>query len=247
MTIKNLEVDLHTHTIASGHAFSTISEMAASAAERGLKMIAVTDHGLNMPGGPHEYYFKKLLDLPKVIHGVEILKGVESNILDSNGNLDVPEKILKSLDIVLAGFHIDTGYQGATVEENTCAMIAALENPYVNVIVHPGNPQFPVDHEKVIQAAKRTGKALEINNNSFLFIRPGSSLRCQDIIRKSAKEGILLTINSDAHSCFEIGHTEKAMEAANWAGIKSHQVLNTSVVFVQKYLQQTKQSLRKIS
>lgn len=53
----NLLADLHTHTVANGHAFSTVKEMAEAAAGRGLKMIGVTDHGINMPGGPHEYYF----------------------------------------------------------------------------------------------------------------------------------------------------------------------------------------------
>lgn len=242
-----LEADLHVHSIASGHGFSTITEIANAAAQRDLKMVALTDHGLNMPGGPNKYYFYKLLDLPKVINGVEVLKGVEANILDTNGTLDVPVRILESLDIVLAGFHGETGYRGVGVEENTRAMISAIKNPFVDIIVHPGNPQYPVDIEKIVHATKQTGKILEINNHSFLMSRPGSSSFCQEILRKAAQNGAYLTINSDAHNSFEVGKTENAIEAAKKAGIKNNQILNTSTISVREYLRQSKQNLKKTS
>lgn len=141
------EADLHIHTIASGHAFSTVKEVAEAAAVRGLKLVGITDHGLNMPGGPHEYYFCQLLGLPGVIAGVEILRGVEANIIDAVGNLDLPERLLSKLDLVLAGFHESCGYDSGSVEANTRAMIGAIRNPYVHIICHPGNPAFPVDIE----------------------------------------------------------------------------------------------------
>ena len=69
-----IEADLHTHSVASGHAYSTISELALAAAERGLKMIAITDHGPAIPGGPHLYHFSNLKVLPEYLHGVRLLK-----------------------------------------------------------------------------------------------------------------------------------------------------------------------------
>lgn len=242
-----LKADLHTHTIASGHAFSTIKELAESAKGKGLEMLAITDHGINMPGGPHPYYFSQLLGLPEEIQGVKILKGVEANIIDFNGSLDMPENILKNLDLVLASFHTDTGYQGKSVEENTRAMIAAIQNPFVHIITHPGNPEFPVDIEKIVYAARMSGKALEINNNSLLSLsRPGSTPRCDKLARLAAKTNTLISINSDAHSCFSVGNCDLAMQLAERAGIKSTRVLNTSVEFIKDYIKELKKKLRKV-
>jgi len=242
-----LEADLHTHSIASGHAFSTVKEMAGHAAQTGLKMIAVTDHGINMPGGPHEYYFSQIVSLPGNIEGVEVLKGVEANIIDLNGNLDMPVRLLERLDLVLAGFHEGAGYPSGSVEQNTRAMMAAIQNPYVHIICHPGNPEFCVDIEKVVQAASKAGKALEINNNSFSLSRPGSAPRCGQLARLAARTGTLVAINSDAHSCFMVGNFDRALEVATEAGIKPGQVLNTSLDLVRGYLLALRQRLKKIS
>lgn len=242
-----IKADLHTHTLASGHAFSTLKELAECAKEKNLELLAITDHGLNMPGGPHPYYFSQLLGLPKEINGVKILRGVEANIIDCSGSLDMPENLLHGLDFVVAGFHSDTGYQGKSVEENTRAMVAALQNPYVHLISHPGNPEFPVDLEKIVYAARLAGKALEINNNSLLAIsRPGSSPRCEKLARLAAKTDTLISINSDAHHCFSVGNCQSALELAEKAGIKPSRVLNTSVEFIMNYIEVIKKKLKRI-
>jgi putative hydrolase len=242
-----MEADLHTHTVASGHAFSTLKEMVEQAALVGLKMMAITDHGLNMPGGPHQYYFSQVIGLPGEICGVEVLKGVEANIIDMDGNIDMPLGILKKLDLVLAGFHPDTGYRAGSVEQNTQALIAAIKNPFVHMISHPGDPEFPVDLEKVVLAAKMAGKALEINNSSFVTSRPGSPPRCTQMARLAARAGTLVAVNSDAHSCFAVGRFDHALEVVDKAGIKPDRVLNTSASLVKKYLQSFKVEDRKIS
>ncbi|ACV62788.1 PHP domain protein [Desulfofarcimen acetoxidans DSM 771] len=242
-----LEADLHTHTIASGHAFSTVKEIIDYTIVRGLKMIAITDHGPNFPGGPHEYYFSKLLELPGNFKGVDILKGVEANIVDINGKLDLPIEMLQSLDIVLAGLHAGTGYQENSVEHNTRALIAAIQNPYVHIISHPENPEFPVDLERVVYAAKMAGKAIEINNSSFSLNRPANASRCHQLTRLTAKTGTLVSINSDAHNCFMVGKFDSALEAAVKAGIKPEQVLNTSANFVRDYMVSVKIKQKKIS
>ena len=139
-----LLLDTHCHTISSGHAYSTIKEIAEEAADMGLKLIAMTDHGPDMQGGPDLFHFGNMRVIPEYIKGVRVLKGVEANIMDFEGRLDVPEKYLKKLDIVIASLHeacIDSG----TVEENTRALIGAMSNPFVDIIAHPGNPYYPVD------------------------------------------------------------------------------------------------------
>ena len=184
-----LEADLHLHTLASGHAYSTVKEMVLAAKEKGLKMIALTDHGPRMPGGPHLYHFTNLAALPRVMEGIEVLRGVEANILDANGTLDLPDSVLQDLDIVLAGLHRGTGFDGASSEEYTKAAIEALKHPRVHLIVHPGNPEFPIDLERLVLAAAGLGKALEINNSSLSISRPGSLPRCRQLARLAKRYG----------------------------------------------------------
>ncbi len=241
-----LEADLHVHTVASGHAFSTIKEIAEAAAGRGLKIVGITDHGLNMPGGPHEYYFYQLLGFPKELAGIEILRGVEANIIDTAGNLDLPERLLSELDLVLAGFHEGSGYDPGSVEANTRAMINAICNPFVHIISHPGNPAYTVDIEKVVLAAKAAGKALEINNNSFSLSRQGSTPRCRLFAESAKRNNVMVAANSDSHFCDTVGQCDKAMQLINEAGIKKDAVLNTSALKVKEYLNWHKVVLKEV-
>lgn len=247
MSKLHMEADLHVHTIASGHAFSTIKEIAGAAAERGLKTVGITDHGVNMPGGPHEYYFYQLLGFPKELAGVEILRGVEANIIDTAGNLDLPERLLSELDLVLAGFHENSGYDPGTVEANTRAMINAIYNPYVHIISHPGNPVYTVDIEKVVLAAKGAGKVLEINNNSFSLSRPGSKPRCRLFAESAKRNNVLVAANSDSHFCDTVGQCDQAMQLIHEVGIKDDAVINTSALMVKEYLDRHKKALREAS
>ncbi len=231
-----LEADLHTHTIASGHAYSTVDELARTAQDKGLKILGITDHGVNMPGGPHLYYFGNIRVIPGELYGVQILRGVEANICASDGSLDLPDRLLERLDLVLAGLHGETGYEGKTQEDHTRATVAALYNPFVHIITHPGNPAFPIDMEQVVIAAKRTGKALEINDSSFRTSRPGSRPRCQTLACLAAKHDIYVSINSDAHYHAHVGQCDIALRTALDAGIRPDRILNLSAERVTDFL-----------
>ncbi len=236
-----LEADLHIHTTASGHGYSTIKEIVESASEKGLKMVAITDHGLQMPGAPHWYHFTNMISLPRVMQGVEVLRGVEANILDMQGNIDLSERMLSDyMDIVLAGFHDSVGYTGTSIDDNTQAMIAAIKNPYVHVITHPGNPKYPVNVEKVVVAAKKYNKALEINNSSFT-VRPGSYTFCNQFAKMAKKYKVLVCINSDAHICYNVGENTNALALAVQAGIRKEQILNSSTHKISEFLVYHKQ------
>lgn len=235
----DFKVDLHTHTISSGHAYSTLKENLQEAKAKGLKMLAITDHGPQMPGGPHLYHFGNLRVLPREYMGVELLRGVEANIIDHDGKLDVPDHILKRLDIVLAGFHHGC-YAGGNVEENTTAFINAMRHPYVDVIVHPGNPDYAVNPEKLVQASKELGVALEINNSSLTTSRKGSFENCQIIARLAAQKGSIISLGSDAHWAPLIGDFSKARSLIEEAGLKPEQILNTDPELVREYLKKKK-------
>lgn len=229
-----LAADLHVHSLASGHAFSTIEEIVRAARKKGLEMLALTDHGPAMPGGAHEYYFGNLRILPDRLQGVKILRGVEANVLDAYGKLDLPEVYLQRLDLVLAGLHSPC-LPPSDKSRNTLAMINALRNPYVDIVVHPGNPEFPVDFAEVVRVAKAEGKALELNNSSFL-VRKGSWEFCTEVARLARQFGALVSIGSDAHFSADVGNFAQAVKLALAAGISQEQVLNSSPQRVSEFL-----------
>jgi putative hydrolase len=222
--------DLHTHTVASGHAYSTVNELAHAAGQIGLQALALTDHGPALPGGPHHYHFRAMRFIPKTIAGVRIFRGVEANILDEKGTLDLEQTVLKDLDFVMAGLHENCGFYGSDINQNTEALLAAMENPRVNCISHPGNPVFPLHNEKIVRGALATGTALEINNSSLSLSRKGSHDNCAEIARLCARIGAPIMIGSDAHISQGVGVFDDALKLVADAGIVEAQVINASLV-----------------
>jgi len=219
-------VDTHCHTISSGHAYSTITEIAEAASEKGLKIIAMTDHGPAMPGGPHPFHIGNQVVIPDYIKGVRILKGVEANILDFQGTLDLPERRLSKLDIVIASLH-DVCIAPGSVEENTAALIAAMKNPYVDIIAHPGNPYYPIDIERFVECAIETGTLIEINNSSFIGSRKGSEVNCRRIAALAKEKGAMLAAGSDCHISFDVGKFNKVEEIFEELSVPEELVINT--------------------
>lgn len=234
LTIK-LVGDLHVHTIGSNHAYSTVLEIASAARDKGLEIVAITDHGPAMPDGPHPYFFGNIRVLPKEIYGVRILKGVEANIINEKGELDLDEYYLQKLDIVLAGFHTHC-FPYNDREKCTEAALNALNNPYVDIIVHPGNPEFPIDYEILVKTAADKGICLEINNSTFCGSRRGSEDNCRKIAELIAFYGCNVVIGSDSHFAWDVGRFEKAMDAVISAGVKEEKILNTSSEKIMSYL-----------
>jgi putative hydrolase len=222
-----IRIDTHTHSVASGHAYSTIDELARGARRRGLAGFILTDHGPSLPGGTHLYHFGNLRILPKRIHGVDFYAGVEANIMKLDGSIDMPELVLGRLDFVLAGFH-EICFQPGGIVDNTKAMIAAIMNPFVDAISHPGNPVFPIDKREVAKAAAAYGKPLEINNSSFK-VRAGSAESCAALADICAEEGALVVCGSDAHYWKDVGNVAVAIRVIEAAGIPKERVVNASL------------------
>lgn len=228
--------DLHIHTISSGHAYSTVMEIARAAADKGLEMIAITDHGPAMPGAPHAYHFGNLRILPNELFGVEILKGVEANVIDRAGHLDLEDDRLAPLDIVLAGLHHVCSPNGC-VAENTEMMINAIKNPWVDVIVHPGNPEYLIDAEAVVQAAVQYDVALEINNSSLKLSRVGSRPYCEKILGLAKQYGAKIIVGTDSHFSLAVGDFSQAIELLEKYDIASSAVINTSIAGIRNHLE----------
>ena len=165
-------VDTHSHTIASGHAYSTLSEMARAAAAKGLQALAITEHAPQLEKTCGLFYFMNYDVIPRQMNGVQLLMGAELNIMDSDGTVDLPEDVCKGLDIAIASIHPPCYQSEATVENNTRAYVEVMKKPYINIIGHPDDSRVPVDYEVLVKTAKETGTLLELNNSS---LRPQSS------------------------------------------------------------------------
>ncbi len=236
-----LIIDTHTHTVASGHAYSTLQEMAKEASNKGLKAFSMTDHGSSLLGAPCKFHFTNLRVVPNEIYGIRIFKGIEANIIDYLGTLDMPDKILKNLDFVLASLH-DVCIDPANIDDHTNALIKALENPYVDAIAHPGNPTFPVDIEKVVKACKDNGKCIEINNHSNL-VRRGSENNCIEFANKCKKFNVNIVCGSDAHISFDVGAFANVYKILESANISEELVLSTSIEKFENFLEKKKERL----
>jgi putative hydrolase len=239
--MNKLIVDTHNHSISSGHAYSTVSEIAASAKTNGIKMFALTDHGPAMLGSCNYYHFSNLKVLPDTINDVRVLKGAELNIVDHNGTLDVPERYIKKLDFVNVSLH-DVVIQPSSIENNTMAIINALKNPHVDAVAHPGNPVFPIDIDKVILAAKDLGKFIELNNQSFVS-RRGSDVICKQILIRCKELNAKVVTGSDSHYCDHVGRFDNVIKLIEDVNMPDKLIMTNSIEKFESYL--TERKLRK--
>ncbi|HOX13301.1 MAG TPA: phosphatase [Spirochaetia bacterium] len=219
-----IAIDTHTHSVASGHAYSTVDELARGVRDRGLEGFVLTDHGPALPGGAHPYHFGNIRILPRIIEGVRFYRGIEANILDLEGRIDLEPYWIGYLDFVMAGFH-EACFTNRGRDENTRALIAALENPLVDAISHPGNPAFPIEIPAVVARAAALGKALEVNDSSFR-VRKGSSDTCLTLARACAQADCPVVCGSDAHYWADAGRLDTAVDTLDRAGVPEALVVN---------------------
>lgn len=231
-------VDIHTHTLVSGHAYSTLMENAKHASEIGLKVLGTTDHGPAMPGSPHIWYFGNLKVLPKELFGVKMLYGCEANIVDYEGNLDIPEEIQKRLNIMIISLHEPVLEGGKSPEIYTEALLKAMDNPNVHIIGHCGNPRFPIYKEKIVKKAKEKNILIEINNSSFKGSRAGSEENCTEIAELCKKYNTKIILNTDSHFCHAIGDFSEAEKIINKVGLPEELIINTNEYDIFEYLRQ---------
>lgn len=209
--------DLHTHTIASGHAYSTVQEMAKAASEKGLELLGITEHAQGIPGTCDEIYFHNMRIIPRTMYGVKLMFGSEINIIDYDGNLSMDEKLIeKTLDIRIAGIHLPC-YEVGSIAQNTNAYVKAIENPMIDIISHPDDSRIPIDYETIIDAAKENHTLLELNNSSLdsLSSRVGAWQNLQVMLRMCQEKHVPVIAGTDAHFSRAVGvfdHVEVLLE-----------------------------------
>jgi putative hydrolase len=239
-----LNSDFHIHTIMSGHAFCTVNECAANAAQKGIKVICITDHGPSMDHSAHEGYFEMSKRLPKRIGAVSILFGCEANIIDVNGTLDISNKTQNSLDIVLAGLHERTPYQANSDNDNTKSIINAISTNIIHVISHPYRSNFPINVKDVVSVAISNNVLLEVNKQVILNAIADYSnadakitiLQTTEMIDYLQAAGVGYIINSDAHYTDEIGISEEELATMQkYLGIDQDYIYNNKFSELAKY------------
>lgn len=206
-----IETDTHTHTISSGHAYSSLAENVAAARAAGIKLMAMTDHAPSMPGAPHIWHFGNLKVIPRMIDGVGVLRGVEANICNVDGEIDVPEKLVDQMDLVIGSLH-EPVFSPNDEKTNTQALINTIKSGLVDVIGHPGNPNYPIDINAVVEAAAQHNVLIELNNSSFLGSRRGSHKNCLAIAEAARDYETWITLGSDSHIAYSVGQFAECID-----------------------------------
>lgn len=233
--------DLHTHTLASGHAYSTFKENLDQARETGLLYYGVSDHTPGMRGTTQEGYFCNLKVIRGTVGGVKLLKGAEANILDDKGTIDVPERVIDSLDYVIASLH-DIVTENMGIVRNTKAVIGAMENPYVKIIGHPDDSRYPLNYGEIALVAKRTGTALELNNSSLspTTSRKGGWQNAAQMLKACKAIGTRVMVGSDSHIFYDVGNFDNALALLRECDFPEELVINASVETFEQFMQEKK-------
>lgn len=219
--------DTHAHTVASDHAFSTVHDYFQVARDKGLQLFSITDHAPTMPDGAHYWHFGNMKVIPRVVGNVGMLRGIEANILEPDGGLDIPDKMHPFLDFAIASFH-EPVFAPADKATSTRAMINTIKTGECQIVGHPGNPNYPLDYEEVIRAARDNNVVLEINNSSFSHSRLGSGSNCVHIMELIDRLDWKVAFGSDSHIAYSVGDFDHAIQHAERIGFPEVRIVNAT-------------------
>lgn len=197
--MPSIIADLHTHTLACTHAFATAQEMATCAKELGYCALALTDHGPAMPDAPHIWHFGNWNAMPRQIDGVTMLYGVEVNVMDTFGGLDLTRQQLAEFDWVVASIHSPCLPGTLTRKEANRLWLAVAELPEVDCIGHSEQQNYRYDYDLVVKRFAECHKVVELNGNSFKVRRDGIA-NMRALLRACKEYGCHIALDTDAHS-----------------------------------------------
>jgi len=225
--VADLKGDLHAHTKATDGQ-NSLKEMAAAARDRGLEYLAITEHSrrLAMAKGLDSKRLREQLEeidrLNDTAIGITLLKGIEVDILE-DGSLDLPDDDLSRLDLVIGAVH---SHFRLSRQQQTERILRAMDHPYFTILAHPSGrliderAPYDVDMPRVIRHARERGCFLEVNAHPI-------RLDLVDTDCQLAKEaGVMVSINSDAHSTLDFGNLRYGVGQARRGWIEAREVLN---------------------
>lgn len=227
----SMKLDIHTHTIASGHyTTDTITDLAKTAALKQLQLLGICEHGPAIPGSCNENYFRNLRFAPSERFGIRLLYGAEVNIISYDGKLDLSDSIMEHLDYCIVGMHTPCLKPG-NITQNTDAYIQAMQNPYIKIIAHPDDVKYPVDYRTLVKTAIQNHVFLEINNSSLAPNGYRGNVKENNIqILNLCKEyGYPIVLSSDSHGRENVGNFCHALSLIEEVGFPTELILNQSV------------------
>lgn len=247
MVYLRYPIDLHIHSNNNPHAYSTVEENIRSAQSKNMEVIAITNHGPALQDSPHWWSLMNMRVIPKYVGNLRILKGVEANVIDENGNFDINQRIYDNMDIILCGLHTIEAYgDPKNPIKNTKALINLIRGQKVDIIAHMGNPTFPVEYEMVIEEAVKYGVAIEINNSSLRESRRGSKPNCKKILELCLKHNCTISLGTDSHISYDIGEFDEADNLIEEVGYPKDKIINYSQKNLDDFLNMRKHRKTKV-
>ena len=228
VTLENIKGDFHIHTKTTDGR-STLEEMARAAKDSAYEYIAITEHSkhVSVAKGLDRKRLAEQIDtidrLNEKLDGITVLKGIELDILE-DGSLDLPNDILRKLDLVVCAVHYKFNL---SAEKQTERILRGIDNPYFTILAHPTGRMigerepYPLKMEKIMKAARDTGTVLELNAQP-------ARLDLTDVHAKMTKEnGVMVAISTDAHSVNEMQFMQFGVYQARRGWLEAEGVLNT--------------------
>ena len=230
--------ELHSHTNVSGHAFNTLTEMISKAKNLDLRAIAITNHTPGCVDSPTSVHFNCYKYLPRMIEGIYLISGCEANIVDFEGHIDVPDRILNSVNFRIASKHepLDMTFESrwGNSEENTKMFSCLMNNPNIDCIGHVCNSIVPFEYEPVIKAAAVYGKVIELNV-SYLKRSKANVEAAYTIMRLCKKYDVLTAVTTDAHSIYVLGDNKIGIDLLDEISYPEELVINSSFSRLRDY------------
>lgn len=232
-------IDLHTHSVLSRHAFSSITENIEYASSIGLKILGCLEHQYDNYGvGSSEHIIGGLINLvPSNYNGMRILKGIELNILDGHFDVDKYHNRINELDYTIASIHPYAYSKEHTYKQNTDNYIMACNTSYVKILGHMDHINYDCDFEAVIKEAIKNKVLIELNNSSLAptSVRKNAKEIDTKILKLCEKHNCPIIVNSDAHIKYNICKLDSAYALLNELNFPSELVINNNEELIKEY------------
>ena len=236
-----IEVDTHTHTILSGHGWSTIRENCEAANRFGMKGVCLTEHTPLITGPNTAMLIGNMRVIPSPLCGINVYKGAELDITPVPGQFGIPQKNIDKLEFAIASLHREGYPAGSTRAAYTAAHLAALEYGYVDVVGHCDRYSHPCDVEAIVLRCKDKNRLMEVNNNSL-----SNPVNRPDTLKIAAlckQHDVRIVVSSDAHICEDVGQVKKAMELLDEVEFPPELIVNLYEKDFAAYLQERRARL----
>jgi putative hydrolase len=228
-----LHADLHVHSLFSACGLHTFLELLEHGRRIGLRAMAITDHGRGVGGHLTSVFFERF---QPPWDDIKLFKGIELNILDEKGTVDVEWQVMPFADILLLGVHPNLA-PNRSKKHYTDMVLAALEqNPFIDILSHPNDPMYPLDYGILAKRARETGMALELNNSKILYKR-STVEEALALVCACKEAGCAMAVNSDTHALLELGRDDEVRPLLAQAKFPEELIVNRTVETTERFIE----------